>query len=223
VTDERMLIPSAFCWTRFGTEAGETVEEILARKEKERLATGGTFYWGIGNAIGPGVTELLRRTAAPEVLFSPVAGPPRRTDVVPPAVVSWLAAEGLDGIRRPIPSGILITSGIGRRLRPRYALVCSREEPIALTDAGEVRTGELSNLLSGRPVGASQVTAVVRRLCDQSPVGRPYPIRLRAYLAPPYVVRLGDPRIVAGQGLGDYPHPLERPTGGGQLRLPEGV
>jgi hypothetical protein len=26
-----------FCWTRFGTEAGEPIEQILERKEDERL------------------------------------------------------------------------------------------------------------------------------------------------------------------------------------------
>src|ERR1700728_56037 len=34
-------IPDRFCWTRFGTEAGESIEHILNRKEEERLANGG--------------------------------------------------------------------------------------------------------------------------------------------------------------------------------------
>ena len=47
------LLPDLFCWTKYGTEAGEDIGAILERKESERLASGGTFLWGVGNAIGP--------------------------------------------------------------------------------------------------------------------------------------------------------------------------
>src|SRR5689334_16901759 len=38
---ESTPLPLLFCWTRFGTEAGEPIEAILERKEREREATGG--------------------------------------------------------------------------------------------------------------------------------------------------------------------------------------
>ena len=50
-------LPTIFCWTRFGGEAGEPIEQILFRKEQERLANGGVFLWGIGNAVGPSIYE----------------------------------------------------------------------------------------------------------------------------------------------------------------------
>jgi hypothetical protein len=73
-------IPRDFCWTRFGTEAGEPIEQILERKEAERIATGGVFFWGIGNAVGRSISELVRRTDEPEGATSSAAIPsgPRR-------------------------------------------------------------------------------------------------------------------------------------------------
>jgi hypothetical protein len=47
-------LPEAFVWTRFGTEAGQTIDRILARKEAERIANGGLFLWGIGNSVATG-------------------------------------------------------------------------------------------------------------------------------------------------------------------------
>ena len=38
------LLPTHFCWTRFGTEAGESVAHILARKERDvRETTASSF------------------------------------------------------------------------------------------------------------------------------------------------------------------------------------
>ena len=93
-------LPQCFVWTRFGTEAGQSISDILRRKEKERAANGGIFYWGIGNAVGPSILELLRRTDEPEVLFSPIKSAPKRDDVTPEAVVAWTAAAG----RKQVPA-----------------------------------------------------------------------------------------------------------------------
>jgi hypothetical protein len=73
---DRELLPDCFCWTRFGTEAGQAIVHILQRKEQERSANDGLFIWGIGNAIGPSIRELVRRTNRPEVLFSPIKSSP---------------------------------------------------------------------------------------------------------------------------------------------------
>ena len=48
-----MNIPNYFCWTKIGTEAGETIESILLRKELERISNNGIFLWGVGNSIEP--------------------------------------------------------------------------------------------------------------------------------------------------------------------------
>src|SRR5258708_7434646 len=105
-----MPLPDYFCWTRFGTEAGQRIDHILARKERERVANGGLFIWGIGNAVGPSIGELTRRTTNPEVLFSPIKSEPKLLDVSPPAVVAWTAGEGLDGTPFLVPEHSIVTS-----------------------------------------------------------------------------------------------------------------
>ena len=80
-------LPAAFVWTRFGVEAGETIEQILSRKEAERQACDGRFFWGIGNSVKPGLLTLLGSLVMPELLFSPIRSKPRAVDVSPAAVV----------------------------------------------------------------------------------------------------------------------------------------
>lgn len=102
--------PRCFCWTRFGTEAGETVEAILARKELERQANDGVFYWGVGSSVGPGIEELVRSVDTPEVFFSPIKSRPRRVDVAPAAGVNWTWAQGLTCGAFRLPADVRVTS-----------------------------------------------------------------------------------------------------------------
>src|SRR5690349_21544155 len=108
---KEIVLPEAFCWTRFGTEAGEGIYEILRRKELERRANDGVFYWGIGSSVAPGIAALLELTDFPEVLFSPIRGRPRRQDASPPEVFKWTRARTLHGERIAIPEAVLVTSG----------------------------------------------------------------------------------------------------------------
>jgi len=187
-------LPRSFCWTRFGTEAGETIEAILARKEAERQASGGGFFWGIGNSIAPAIAELVRRVDQPEVLFSPIKSRPRRADVAPRCVVRWTSAEGLSGGAFELPSHASITSrwDPARPAQARYALVCSSAEPLEIANAERLNFGALRNLRSGAPLGASQVTAVVHR-ADTGLDGGDYTVAFRAALVEPYFVRLRRP------------------------------
>lgn len=187
-------LPGAFCWTRFGVEAGEPVEHILARKERERHLAGGVFLWGVGSPVGTALRVLAHLHPHPEVLFSPIGGSPQLHDRRPESVVRWLAAEDPDGVPFPLPVGAVVTSRVTLRSR-RYALVCYREEPLRLDLGGPRLCREgLRNLLSGAPVGSSQVTAVVIRDPGWAgPADRGYPVALRAQLVPPYLVRLRDP------------------------------
>lgn len=192
-----MPLPEYFCWTRFGTEAGQSVEQILARKEQERSANGGVFFWGIGNALGPSMIELLRRTDTPEAVFSPIRSAPRREDAMPSSVVAWTKAQTLSGEEYRLPAHSLITSRLDP-LKPRtrhYALVCHSGSPIGIEVPSEqIQFSNLRNLLTSRPVGASQVTAVVelnpRRSCEKAAT---YEVAFRVQLTPPYFVLLREP------------------------------
>lgn len=92
----------------------------------------------------------------------------------------------------------------GRRIQPRFALVCASDNVLCPSDLGHLRFTDLRNLISGRPVGASQVTAVVQQSDGtsfdlDSGGGRGvgvYPVNIRAHLVHPYFVRLQDPVVV---------------------------
>jgi hypothetical protein len=212
-------LPEAFCWTRFGTEAGEAITEILRRKEAERLANDGTFFWGIGNSVAPGIAELVRKRNQPELLFSPIKGRPRATDVGPEAVVRWRSAETVHGEIFRIPEAIRITSRMAAGKRSHYALVGSSEQPLEFANHGQLPFGALENLLSGRSVGPSQVTAVVRLLREVLAEGAMYAVALRVRLVYPYFVRLLDPVRIESGGIVETGLSRETTPGRAQLRL----
>lgn len=196
-----MNLPTIFCWTRFGTEASQQVDAIIARKEQERLANGGLFLWGIGNSVGPGIRELLRRTDSPELLFSPIRSRPRDSDVRPARVLAWTCGITLDHRQWAIPASILVTSGAAADpapfVRPHYALVCHSAEPLEFSGSGPtVGIRCLRNLVSGNAIGASQVTAVVERSLDAPEPGAEYRVAMQVRLAEPYFVRLDKPVLV---------------------------
>jgi hypothetical protein len=191
-----MGVPDHFCWTRFGVEAGESSESILNRKERERVANRGIFLWGIGNAVGGSMRELLRTGTKPEVLFSPIKSPPRLADSAPPATAAWTWGVTLDGDPFRIPEHSLVTSRYDPA-RPRnehFALVCQSYEVLTRSSRKEeLLISELRNLVSGRPVGASQVTAVVRREHLEPLKQTRYQVIIRAELVYPYFLRLRGP------------------------------
>ena len=192
MTEMHDQLPSSFCWTRFGTEAGEAIDAILARKEVERVANGGLFLWGIGNSVAPGLVELVSREASPALLFSPIRSRPRKIDVSPPHVCLWTGGETLGGDRYQLPDSVRVTSGSREPGAGRhYALVCHSDNPLQLSDLGTVDFSALRNLVSGRPLGVSQVTAVVSN--DPGTIGgTQYAVSLQATLVPPYFVRLDE-------------------------------
>lgn len=183
-------LPLIFCWTRFGVEAGQSVETILERKDLERKTTDGVFLWGVGTSIAPSLPELLEATASPEVLFSPIKGRPRSVDLNPNTVVRWRAAVTLHGEPMRFPDSVYVLSRPSRG--SHYALVCRSVQPLRRVRLGLLDIAALRNLVSGRSVGASQVTAVVSRL-PHLEARTTFTVEMRAELVPPYFVRLSDP------------------------------
>jgi hypothetical protein len=193
-------LPDHFCWSRFGTEAGESIEQILGRKEAERIETGGIFYWGIGSSVGPGLVELIRRQPDPEVLFSPIKSRPRLEDASPRLVVRWRSGKALDGAQVELPEAVCVTSRAAKldETGLHYALVCASAEPLRFCDQGRLRFSELRNLRNSSRLGASQVTAIVSRVAHgQLGQEAEYVVALRARLVAPYFVRLSDPEPIA--------------------------
>lgn len=200
---KHMGLPVHFCWTRFGTEAGQTAAHILRRKEQERLANGGIFLWGIGNSVAPSIRELVRNYEFPEVLFSPIRSSPKQIDVEPECVVAWTWGETDEGKTFSLPQYCLVTSR-QNTVSPKtshYALVCFSGTPLNSCETPHtLEFDALRNFLSGNPLGASQVTAVVQR-DDAVPIrGGKYPVVLRAHLVPPFFIRLRGPIPVQKPG-----------------------
>lgn len=186
-----MDVPRWFCWTKFGAESGEAPGEIVQRKELERRNNDGVFLWGIGNSIAPALSDLLEVQEDPAVLFSPMVSRPRDVDVAPDGVRRWIVGERLDGRRYDVPRNCIVTSRLGARSF-HYALVCCSDMPLRLAEdiADGLDVTSLRNFASGRPLGGSQVTAVVEKRRTLVGGGRLYPVALSARLVYPYLVRL---------------------------------
>jgi hypothetical protein len=195
-------VPDTFCWTKYGTEAGEDTSAILARKDSERRANDGVFLWGIGNAVGPSIMALLSETRRPKVVFTPMLSKPAMHDVAPPRVAVWHRGVGLDGTTFDVPPHSRVTSRVTKSKRAHYALVCRSEAPLAdasMLDPPSFSAAHVANLRSGSRVGASQVTAVVRRIaCSLGRPPSPYLIAFSADLVAPYFVLLSE-NTVLGQ------------------------
>lgn len=195
------MLPRVFCWSKFGTEAGEQIGRIIERKERERRFNNGTFLWGIGNSIRPSLIRLLEECSKPEVLFTPMLSRPSDVDVSPSAVVLWREAVGIDGSSYEFPRFTAVTSrkpggsGPGRH----FALVCRSDRSLegAAPSAMTFNAGSVTNLLTGNSVGSSQVTSVVQYGVGQRVGTRDYTVAFRARLEYPYLVTLRSPLLLS--------------------------
>ena len=191
---ERTALPAvtdAFCWTRYGTESGEPIANILARKSEEVEANGGRFIWGIGNSIRPSLPALLARNPRPLVRFSAMVSPARQQDIRPERVRVWQSGRDWEGRYYRLPQHSVVTSNGDVARNTHFALVCEAEGPLVETAQPLLYAGELRNLIRGSRVGASQVTAVVSQSPRaNAPGGAVYSRGFTARLVPPYFVTL---------------------------------
>lgn len=199
-------IPAAFCWTKFGTEAGEQSPSIFRRKEAERRENGGVFLWGIGQSILPSLRRLLEVTPLPEVLFSPIKSAPSPQDVQPEEIAVWFGGVGYDGLPYELPKYSMVTSRQSQtRVRTaHYALVCSSDADITRPESGpRLCVGNLRNLMSGGRLGSSQVTSVVSSTESSNGSSGEYEIATCARLTYPYMVRLTRWALVSSEARAD--------------------
>lgn len=191
-----------------GVESGESLDLIIRRKEWERQLGGGLFFWGIGQSLG----ENARNAAVSldddmKVLFSPMASKPKTIDVTPGDVFVWNSWVDQRGNTQPLPEHVLITSRAdlpsGRRKSSHYALVCKSLERLGSGTELQVTAAFLRNFSSDKPLGASQVTAVVRNA--NRPISgntaTKYPVSFIASMAAPYSVQLSDPTLLSQRNI----------------------
>jgi hypothetical protein len=186
------------CWTRMQAEAGQPLSKIVRRKDLERRFGDGVFYWGVGNAPSRAIPQLVRAAAAIDVLFSVMKSRPKQKDVAPSRVLAWRRYIDAEGMVRPLPPHVLVTSRAGSR-DYHYALVCRSEVPLEVADEGPFDPGAYRNVGAiGGMVGASQVTALLERC---APDGRAdYRVAMRARMTHGYWVKLVDPVEVSEAG-----------------------
>ena len=190
------LSAEVICWSRMQSEAGQGLSEIITRKESERLAGDGTFFWGVGNApaLLANVYAKLRRPVP--VVFSIMKSRPKLVDSAPERTVVWRKYIDAEGVERDLPAQALITSRGDSASGPKkyhYALMCRSDIPLALTSGQGFDPKAYRNAGgTGAPVGASQVTALLQRIRPDLQTDQ-YEINLKATLTGSYWVRLTDP------------------------------
>lgn len=180
-------------------EAGQGLELILRRKERERLAGDGRFFWGVGNAPAVITNSLARTQTCVSVVFSKMKSKPKAIDKNPSTTVIWRQYIDHEGKIRPLPENALVTSrGESSLLRKRshYALECFSAEPLAMNTNMEPFDPSAYRNASGtgRPVGASQVTSLlVPAPGHQQNHKTAYSVDMTAVLTGSYWVKLVDP------------------------------
>jgi hypothetical protein len=190
------------CWTKMQAEAGQPIETIVLRKELERQAGNGIFMWGVGNAPALLINTLARLEQRVPVVFSLMKSKPKAIDVAPPAgTLVWRRYIDSNGYERDIPSHIVITSR-GAEDWPNkrhYALMCYSASPLRIVRGLGFDHHAYRNASGvGAPVGASQVTSLLRRVGWPSDDAE-YEANLSADLTQSYWVKLTDPALLSAK------------------------
>lgn len=183
-------------------EAGQSLASIIARKEIERQAGGGVFFWGVGTPPARMIPLLLDQHARIPVVFSIMRSDPRPEDLNPGRVVRWQKYVTADGSERSLPRTAMVTSrGDGTKgpKKRHYALVCRSDAPLICGDLGPFDPAAFRNAsASAGHVAPSQVTSLLRRVA-QSNSETKYRINLVSWLTDGYWVRLCEPIEVTAQ------------------------
>lgn len=195
-----MNLPKTFCWTKMGAEAGEGLAAIILRKEWERQLGNGYFLWGIGQSLGSNARAAANAQGSLSAIFSPMLSKPKLIDSDPSGVLLWNSWIDSQGQMRRLPLHCFITSRAylpsGRKKESHYALVCYSDKP--LTESKDdicIFPKCLRNLATNKPLGASQVTSVVRfsEVKSQFKDSKGYSVSFATELCSPYCIKLAEP------------------------------
>jgi hypothetical protein len=184
------------CWSRMQAEAGQALDAIVARKEIERQAGGGCFMWGVGNPPALIARSLARAHVPVRAVFSIMKSRPKAVDAQPSKTVVWRRYLDADGVEQTLPPYALVTSrgdSASGAKRMHFALMCHSAEPLAIRRGEAFDPNAFRNAGgTGAPVGASQVTALLKRVGADAAV-TDYEVNIAAWLTASYWVRLLDP------------------------------
>ncbi len=130
-------LTNVICWTRMQTESGQDLQSIVARKELERRAGGGLFFWGVGNPPSRSIKGLAAKADNIDVVFSLMKTKPKTRDSAPSGVLAWRTYFDIHGVENPVPPHVLVTSRMetaSGTKRVHYALMCHSDDELRLND-----------------------------------------------------------------------------------------
>jgi len=184
-----------FVWTKIGTEAGESVSDIIERKAREQRAGNGIFWWGIGTSLGPALRDEAQRAGGIlPVIFCEILGKPQKHDVAPTSTVSWVKWRDWNGREFDVPPFVQVTSRgedrKGGRKDKHYALVCHLPSKIEINRKGQLFDPKNCRTFAGKVPGDSQNTALLRGDFTQPRPNDRYRIVFIANLVKPWQATL---------------------------------
>jgi len=188
------MTDAPFVLTKPGIEAGESLADIVARKEAERVAGKNIFWWGIGSSLGPAAYKTAQGAGGKlPVVFVLNNRPsrPKEHDVSPAQIFHWTKWEDWNGSVRDVPAFARVTSRGHEVKRAHYALVCYSEGPITFDVNGPAFDPSFCRTALGKRPGSSQVTALVWGDLNAAnhKLGQ-YRIAFRATLVAPWQAKL---------------------------------
>lgn len=185
------------CWSKMHAEGGQQLAAIISRKERERRACKGTFFWGVGNAPSSVIGPLARLKYSVPVIFSIMKSKPKPRDTHPTGLLVWRKYFDVDGVVRDLPAGALVTSRAHTSQKAKtnhFALACYSRTKLKLVRGIAFDPAAYRNA-SGGMLGYSQVTALVQRFRADD-ANAAYEENLRAKLTGSYWVKLADPILL---------------------------
>jgi hypothetical protein len=200
MTESQPEDDQTFVFTKPGTEAGETLLDILSRKEDERLAGKrlagkNVFWWGVGNSLGNDLqAAAIKAGGILPVIFVGHDRPttPKDESANPGRVVRWTKWKSKHEQMKDVPAYAKVRSRWDEKKKLHFALVCECETPLSIDPNGLRFDPTLCRTFAaGRTPGTSQITALVRgNLRDPGHRDGRYRIFFRASLVAPWQAKL---------------------------------
>ncbi len=154
----------SFVWSEIGFDAGETPEHVIVRKEAERIAGAGEFWWVVGSPLGITVEAKAEQNGGTlPVLFSKSRSTEQRESRQVRIWDTWRSLLHPQKHGR-IPDHVIVTSGhdLGKKLA-RYALICRSDAKLSLRAVGFCDLAQCRSLKSAGRVKSLRGTHVLRK------------------------------------------------------------
>ena len=210
-------LPPAFCLTKIGRYSGQEAPQILRRKELERQAGDGVFWWGVGESKCPAIAHLRKRMRPPKVLFIW-----QRQHAKQPKAARLLFETYERGVEKgySIPEHVLMARSEVKK-GSYFALVCRGARPLTESINVKLNLARYLNLKNdgqvGNRPGSNQNTLVLVENPRQPTEIDSYTVIFEAELVEPFCVRLSGARELSmgeadrlddvtksGQGLDEW-------------------